>query len=233
MVTLQRELETLVATAKKLDSQRADAKKRLDELDVKVRYLMGLFACILLRCRKWLREVYHCSLWSQLAVDVVEIQAGRWYTRTWRSVRAAAETGLCAVCQFVYIHVSVENYRQSITCDVCENRLLKSCTKWRLLSIWTQVQGVHTNPGKFLKALEFKTCNFQASKVMETGLSPGKPWKSSGKWNVLVLIFYHKSEQHGSGTKQVYRKYVFNFSTLSLLVTRWQQVTFVLSQSAR
>lgn len=62
MVTLQRELETLVATAKKLDSQRADAKKRLDELDVKVRYLMGLFACILLRCRKWLREVYHCSL---------------------------------------------------------------------------------------------------------------------------------------------------------------------------
>ena len=36
MVTLQRELETLVVTAKKLDAQRADAKKRLDELDVKV-----------------------------------------------------------------------------------------------------------------------------------------------------------------------------------------------------
>ena len=36
MVTLQRELETLVATAKKLDAQRADAKKRLDELDNKV-----------------------------------------------------------------------------------------------------------------------------------------------------------------------------------------------------
>jgi len=36
MVTLQRELETLVATAKKLDAQRADAKKRLDELDKKV-----------------------------------------------------------------------------------------------------------------------------------------------------------------------------------------------------
>lgn len=36
MVTLQRELETLIATAKKLDAQRADAKKRLDELDKKV-----------------------------------------------------------------------------------------------------------------------------------------------------------------------------------------------------
>jgi len=36
MVTLQRELETLVATAKKLDAQRADAKKRLDELGNKV-----------------------------------------------------------------------------------------------------------------------------------------------------------------------------------------------------
>lgn len=36
MVALQRELETLVATAKKLDAQRADAKKRLDELNKKV-----------------------------------------------------------------------------------------------------------------------------------------------------------------------------------------------------
>jgi len=36
MVTLQRELEALVATAKKLDAQRVDAKKRLDELDEKV-----------------------------------------------------------------------------------------------------------------------------------------------------------------------------------------------------
>jgi len=36
MVTLQRELETLVATAKRLDAQRVDAKKRLEELDKKV-----------------------------------------------------------------------------------------------------------------------------------------------------------------------------------------------------
>jgi len=41
MVTLQRELETLVATAKKLDAQRADAKKRLEELDKKVRYFIN------------------------------------------------------------------------------------------------------------------------------------------------------------------------------------------------
>jgi len=38
LVTLQRELETLVATAKKLDAQRIDAKKRLDELGKAVRY---------------------------------------------------------------------------------------------------------------------------------------------------------------------------------------------------
>jgi len=38
MVTLQRELETLVATAKKLDAQRVDAKKRLDDLDVQVHH---------------------------------------------------------------------------------------------------------------------------------------------------------------------------------------------------
>lgn len=37
MVTLQRELETLVATAKKLDAQRLEAKKRLDELERKVK----------------------------------------------------------------------------------------------------------------------------------------------------------------------------------------------------
>ena len=52
MVTLQRELETLVATAKKLDAQRADAKKRLEELDKKVRCFMNVVVCILPRCRK-------------------------------------------------------------------------------------------------------------------------------------------------------------------------------------
>jgi len=41
MVTLQRELETLVATAKKLDTQRADAKTRLDELNTKVKAFMN------------------------------------------------------------------------------------------------------------------------------------------------------------------------------------------------
>jgi len=46
MVTLQRELETLVATAKKLDAQRADAKKLLDEMDKKV----GGFHCIFYLC---------------------------------------------------------------------------------------------------------------------------------------------------------------------------------------
>jgi len=53
MVTLQRELETLVATAKKLDAQRTDAKKRLEELDKKVRYFIKLFVCVLLTCRSW------------------------------------------------------------------------------------------------------------------------------------------------------------------------------------
>jgi len=62
MVTLQRELETLVATAKKLDAQRADAKKRLEELDKKVRYLSNLVMCMLLRCRKYLVEMFMCCL---------------------------------------------------------------------------------------------------------------------------------------------------------------------------
>jgi len=42
MVALQRELESLVAAAKKLDSQRTDAKKQLDELDKKVVHLTSL-----------------------------------------------------------------------------------------------------------------------------------------------------------------------------------------------
>jgi len=42
MVTLQRELETLVATAKKLDAQRADAKTRLDELSTKVNMFVSV-----------------------------------------------------------------------------------------------------------------------------------------------------------------------------------------------
>ena len=47
MVTLQRELETLVATAKKLDAQRADAKKRLDELSREVRYFVKMLTAFI------------------------------------------------------------------------------------------------------------------------------------------------------------------------------------------
>ena len=50
MVTLQRELETLVATAKKLDAQRADAKKRLDELSGKVGYFVNMCMAVKTVC---------------------------------------------------------------------------------------------------------------------------------------------------------------------------------------
>jgi len=62
MVTLQRELETLVATAKKLDAQRADAKRRLDELDKEVScFISLLYVCVLPRCRQYLIDVFSCS----------------------------------------------------------------------------------------------------------------------------------------------------------------------------
>ena len=38
ITTLQKELEVLAAAAKKLDGQKGDAQKRLDELEKKVRF---------------------------------------------------------------------------------------------------------------------------------------------------------------------------------------------------
>jgi len=39
---------------------------------------------------------------------------------------------------------------------------------------------VCTDPGKSWKFLELKCCDFQAWKVLEKGIGPGKPWNSPG-----------------------------------------------------
>ena len=67
LVTLQRELETLVATAKKLDAQRIDAKKRLDELGKAVRYFYEQVCSV---CCNWvcIHQFFAEQIWSNMVL---------------------------------------------------------------------------------------------------------------------------------------------------------------------